>query len=142
MMLDNSGESGSPWGTPPDRRRRQDIHMSIAPNQQQHAFGIDSPRLKPAGSFGLPPWECSSWRIPPALPVCRSSALPAASFIFCLAIDILAVPLAVPLIQPAKVFHLLCLRPAGRTQKKGEAVPSPFPDSLNFPTRTGSANSA
>ena len=30
----------------------------------------------------------------------------------------LAVRLAVPLIGPAKVFHLLGLRPAGRTNKK------------------------
>jgi len=33
--------------------------------------------------------------------------------------DTLAVQLAVPLIGPAKVFHLLGLRPAGRTNKKG-----------------------
>ena len=32
--------------------------------------------------------------------------------------DTLAVQLAVPLIGPAKVFHLLGLRPAGRTNKK------------------------
>ena len=32
--------------------------------------------------------------------------------------DTLAVRLAVPLIGPAKVFHLLGLRPAGRTIKK------------------------
>ena len=32
--------------------------------------------------------------------------------------DTLAVRLAVPLIGPAKVFHLLGLRPAGRTKKK------------------------
>jgi hypothetical protein len=45
--------------------------------------------------------------------------LPAASFRFLLAMDTLAVRLAVPLIGPAKVFHLLGLRPAGRTKKKG-----------------------
>jgi hypothetical protein len=33
--------------------------------------------------------------------------------------DTLAVQLAVPLIGPAKVFHLLGLRPAGRTKKRG-----------------------
>jgi hypothetical protein len=33
--------------------------------------------------------------------------------------DTLAVRLAVPLIGPAKVFHLLGLRPAGRTKKNG-----------------------
>ena len=33
--------------------------------------------------------------------------------------DTLAVRLAVPLIGPAEVFHLLGLRPAGRTNKKG-----------------------
>ena len=32
--------------------------------------------------------------------------------------DTLAVRLAVPLIGPAKVFHLLGLRPAGRTNKR------------------------
>jgi len=32
--------------------------------------------------------------------------------------DTLAVRLAVPLIGPAKVSHLLGLRPAGRTKKK------------------------
>ena len=47
--------------------------------------------------------------------------LPAASFRFHLAMDTLAVRLAVPLIGPAKVFHLLGLRPAGRTTKKGVA---------------------
>jgi hypothetical protein len=45
--------------------------------------------------------------------------LPAASFRFHLAMDTLAVRLAVPLIGPAEVFHLLGLRPAGRTKKKG-----------------------
>ena len=35
--------------------------------------------------------------------------------------DTLAVRLAVPLIGPAKVFHLLGLRPAGRTKKKVHA---------------------
>jgi len=33
--------------------------------------------------------------------------------------DTLAVRLAVPLIGPAKVSHLLGLRPAGRTKKRG-----------------------
>jgi hypothetical protein len=33
--------------------------------------------------------------------------------------DTLAVRLAVPLIGPAKVFHLLGLRPAGRTKENG-----------------------
>src|ERR1044071_5338181 len=58
---------------------------------------------------------------PHALPVRRSSALPAASFRSHLAVDTLAVRLAVPLIGPAKVFHLLGLRPAGRTKKKSPA---------------------
>jgi hypothetical protein len=35
--------------------------------------------------------------------------------------DTFAVRLAVPLIGPAKVFHLLGLRPAGRTKKKSHA---------------------
>jgi hypothetical protein len=48
--------------------------------------------------------------------------LPAASFRFHLAMDTLAVRLAVPLIGPAKVFHLLGLRPAGRTNKKAERL--------------------
>jgi hypothetical protein len=51
--------------------------------------------------------------------------LPAASFRFHLAMDTLAVRLAVPLIGPAKVFHLLGLRPAGRTKKRA-----------SFPERT------
>src|SRR5688572_14880893 len=48
----------------------------------------------------------------------RSSALPAASFRFHLAMDTLAVRLTVPLIGPAKLSHLLGLRPAGRTKRK------------------------
>jgi hypothetical protein len=36
--------------------------------------------------------------------------------------DTLAVRLAVPLIGPAKVFHLLGLRPAGRTKKTAARV--------------------
>ena len=52
-----------------------------------------------------------------AISVRQASALPAASFRFHLAMDTLAVRLAVPLIGPAKVFHLLGLRPAGRTKK-------------------------
>ena len=39
--------------------------------------------------------------------------------------DTLAVRLAVPLIGPAKVFHLLGLRPAGRTKKEGLPIGSP-----------------
>jgi hypothetical protein len=50
--------------------------------------------------------------------------LPAASFRFHLAMDTLALRLAVPLIGPAKVFHLLGLRPAGRTKKKGGLIPA------------------
>jgi len=43
--------------------------------------------------------------------------------------DTLAVRLAVPLIGPAKVFHLLSLRPAGRRNKKGSgSLRSPFCD--------------
>jgi hypothetical protein len=42
----------------------------------------------------------------------------ATSFRFRLAADTFAVRLAVPLIGPAEVFHLLGLRPAGRTKKK------------------------
>ena len=64
---------------------------------------------------------------PHALPVRRSSALPAASFRFHLAMDTLAVRLAVPLIGPAEVSHLLGLRPAGRTKKRGKSfLTSPF----------------
>lgn len=75
-----------------------------------HAFRI---------SLGLQRYLPSHPACPPhALPVRRSSALPAASFRFHLAMDTLAVRLAVPLIGPAKVFHLLGLRPAGRTKKK------------------------
>ena len=36
--------------------------------------------------------------------------------------DTLAVRLAVPLIGPAEVFHLLGLRPAGRTNKRGTKI--------------------
>ena len=40
--------------------------------------------------------------------------------------DTLAVRLAVPLIGPAKVFHLLGLRPAGRTKKRGDQLVAPI----------------
>ena len=50
-----------------------------------------------------------------ALPVRQSSALPAASFRFHLAMDTLAVRLAVPLTGSAEDFHLQGVRPAGRT---------------------------
>ncbi len=54
-----------------------------------------------------------------ALPVRQSSALPAASFRFHLAVDTLAVRLAVPLTGSAEDFsllsHFLGVRPAGRT---------------------------
>ena len=57
-----------------------------------------------------------------ALPVRQSSALPAASFGFHLAMDTLAVRLAVPLTGSAEDFpslgHLQGVRPAGRTKKK------------------------
>ncbi len=59
---------------------------------------------------------------PDALPVRQPSALPAASFRSHLAMDTLAVRLAVPLTGPAEDFpflgHFLGVRPAGRTKAK------------------------
>jgi hypothetical protein len=55
-----------------------------------------------------------------------SNALPAASFKFHLAMDTLAVRLAVPLSGPAEVFHLLGECPAGRGKKEGHGMPCPY----------------
>ena len=53
-----------------------------------------------------------------ALPIRQASALLSASFRCHLAMMILAVQLVFPLTGHTEVFHLLVLRPAGRTIKK------------------------